>query len=63
MNGTPWGYIQQKNRANAAEGRSYTLEKENEQLKKIMEKLLGGKTLNDSDKKFLKSVDLLSTVE
>jgi hypothetical protein len=53
MDGTPWGYIHQKNRADAADGRSYSLEKENEQLKKIVQKLLGKKPLDKSDKSFL----------
>ncbi len=63
MDGTPWGYIRQKNRANAAEGRSYSLEKENEQLKKIIKKLLEKKSLPDSDIKFLEEVRVFKKIE
>lgn len=55
----PWGYIHEKKRANEAEGRIYSLEQENKNLKEIVKKLLGGIPLSDEEIRFLGDISII----
>ncbi|MDD5110932.1 MAG: hypothetical protein PHG85_00135 [Candidatus Altiarchaeota archaeon] len=63
MDGTPWGYIQQKKKTEEALSHSRSLEQENVELKGIIKKLLKKKPLDDSDKKFLGETGVLRSEE
>jgi len=47
MSGTPWEYIHQKKETERVQNQKSELEKENEQLKAIIKKLLAKKALNE----------------
>jgi len=53
MNGTPWGYIQEKKRAETALSEAYSLERENKQLKEIIKKLVNKKELTENEKQII----------
>ena len=48
--GTPWGYINERKRAEEAEGEKYQLEKKNKQLKKLVQWLMKKAKLTEEEK-------------
>jgi len=56
MDGTPWGYIQQKKKTEEVLSGVHRLEAENEKLRKIIKKLLGKQPLSNEDKTLLEKV-------
>ncbi len=56
--GTPWGYIQQKKKAEELESEQHGLQEENKRLKEIIRKLLAKEELNSSEKAYLKEFKL-----
>lgn len=58
MNGTPWGYIHQKKKAEEASYEKHEVEQENHKLKCIIRKLLDEEPLTDDEKNFLKGLQI-----
>jgi len=56
--GTPWGYIQQKKKASELESEQHDLREENKKLKEIIRKFLANEELVDSEKNYLKGLNL-----
>lgn len=56
MDGTPWGYIQQKKKTGEALSELRHVESENQKLKKIIKKLLAKQPLSDEDALFLENM-------
>ncbi|MDP3698627.1 MAG: hypothetical protein Q8R47_03495 [Nanoarchaeota archaeon] len=56
--GTPWGYIQQKKKADELGSKQHKLEEENNRLKEIIRKLLTKEELNNSEKAYLEELKL-----